>query len=339
MEAKLALDISTASSNKYIFICCKLNSLFQRGGIQRLVAVAQASKELGQVIRAGDPHQFQPVVINKYARGRGLSTSFLERILSRAPYLRNVDSFPLTCGFDPRLVTNLLYNYRALPSIVNVYNGLFYNAKPMIREENSWEAAMLKQLDDLLPQSPNRRKTHSIFFRGIRSANLQKNDSSSWYNPYEAEEVFLMTAKLYRNNIKAESIGIVTPFIKQAKHLRNLFDDADVAMPKIGIVEEFQGQEREIILISGVRSSKEHICDDMHHGLGFIRNERSTKLAISRPRCLLMIYGNPDILFLDPHWRMIINYGIDNDAYLGHLPAPLSDPPTLAEGTVNTQDN
>ncbi|KAI9578990.1 hypothetical protein GQX74_005873 [Glossina fuscipes] len=110
-------------------------------------------------------------------------------------------------------------------------------------------------------------------------------------------------------------------------------------MPKIGIVEKFQGQERDIILISGVRSSKEHIFDDMHHGLGFIRNERSTKLAISRPRCLLMIYGNTDTLFFDPHWRMIINYCIDNDAYLGHLPATLSDPPTLAEGTVNTQDN
>ncbi|KAL9927016.1 putative RNA helicase armi [Glossina fuscipes fuscipes] len=68
-----------------------------------------------------------------------------------------------------------------------------------------------------------------------------------------------MTAKLYRHNIKAESIGIITPFIKQAKHLRNLFDDAYVAMPKIGIVEEFQGQERDIILISGVRSSMEHV--------------------------------------------------------------------------------
>ncbi|KAL9925006.1 putative RNA helicase armi isoform 1-T3 [Glossina fuscipes fuscipes] len=133
-----------------------------------------------------------------------------------------------------------------------------------------------------------------------------------------------MTAKLYRHNIKAESIGIISPYMKQVKHLRNLFVDADVAMPKIGIVEEFQGQKRDIILISGVRSSKEHIRDDMHHRLGFIRNERSIRLAISRPRCLLMIYGNPDTLFLDSHWRMIINYCIDNDAYLGHLSATLS---------------
>ncbi|KAL9921299.1 putative RNA helicase armi isoform 3-T4 [Glossina fuscipes fuscipes] len=114
-----------------------------------------------------------------------------------------------------------------------------------------------------------------MFFHGIRSADGQENDAPSWCKFYEAKE-------------------------------------ADVAMPKIGFVEEFQGQERDILLISGVRSSKEHIRDDMHHGLGFIRNERSTKLAISRPRYLLMIYGNPELLCLDPRWRAIINYCIIN---------------------------
>ncbi|XP_037893209.1 probable RNA helicase armi [Glossina fuscipes] len=307
-----------------------------------MVAVAQVSKERGQVILAGDPHQLQAVVINRYARERGFSLSFLERILSRAPYLRNVDSFPLTCGFDPRLVTKLLYNYRALPSILNVYNELFYNAElvPMIREENSMEAKMLKQLDDLLPQSSNRPKAHGIFFCGIQSENMQEKDSPSWYNPYEAKNVFLMTIKLYRNNIKAESIGIITPYMKQVKHLRKLFVDADVAMPKIGSVEEFQGQERDIILISTVRSSKEHIPSDVRHALGFIQNEKRINVAISRPRCLLIIYGNPYLLLLDSRWRTIIKYCADNDAYLGcDLPAALSDPSKLAEGTVNNQDN
>ncbi|KAI9585836.1 hypothetical protein GQX74_001683 [Glossina fuscipes] len=51
-----------------------------------------------------------------------------------------------------------------------------------------------------------------------------------------------MTVKLYRKNIKPESIGIITPFIKQIKHLRKLFVQADVAMPKIGSVEGFQGE-------------------------------------------------------------------------------------------------
>ncbi|KAI9578735.1 hypothetical protein GQX74_009309 [Glossina fuscipes] len=69
-----------------------------------------------------------------------------------------------------------------------------------------------------------------------------------------------MTNKLNGKNIK--SIGIITPFIKQVKHLCTLFVVADVAMPKIGTVEEFQGQKRSIIIISTVRSDKELIPND-----------------------------------------------------------------------------
>ncbi|KAL9914114.1 putative RNA helicase armi [Glossina fuscipes fuscipes] len=157
-------------------------------------------------------------------------------------------------------------------------------------EEDSREAEILTQLDDLLPQSRTQAKTHGISFRGIRSEDMQEEDSPSWCNFYEAKQVFLMTVKLYRKNIKSESIGIITPYEKQVKRLRKLFDDADVAMAKIGIVEDSQGQEREIILISTVRSSKELIPSDVRHGLGFNKNKALTNLAISRSRYFLYVY-------------------------------------------------
>uniref|UniRef100_A0A1A9WNA2 RNA helicase n=1 Tax=Glossina brevipalpis TaxID=37001 RepID=A0A1A9WNA2_9MUSC len=299
-----------------------------------MIAVAHVSKERVQVILAGDPHQLQAVVINKYALERGFSMSFLERIFSRAPYIRDIKGFNLTCGFDPRLVTKLLCNYRALPSILNVYNELFYNAKliSMIREENSREAKMLEQIDHTLPQSSKRPKTHGMFFCGICSEDMQESDSPPWYNPREAKNVFLTTIKLYRNNIKPESIGIITPYMKQVKHFRNLFIDAEVAMPKIGSVEEFQRQERDIILISTVRSGKGHIPSDLRHALGFIQNKKRINVAISRPRYLLVIYGNPKLLVLDSRWLTIIKYCVDNDAYLGcDLSASISDSPKLVE--------
>ncbi|KAI9579090.1 hypothetical protein GQX74_014707, partial [Glossina fuscipes] len=102
-----------------------------------MVAVAQISKEHGQVIIAGDPHHLQAVVINEYARGRGLPLSFLERILSRAPYLRNIGRFPFSGFFGPRVVVRLLYNYRTLSSRLNLSNEL---SLPMISEGNSREA-------------------------------------------------------------------------------------------------------------------------------------------------------------------------------------------------------
>ncbi|KAI9575729.1 hypothetical protein GQX74_013524 [Glossina fuscipes] len=124
--------------------------------------------------------------------------------------------------------------------------------------------------------------------------------------------VFLMTVKLYRKNIKPKSIGIITPYIKQAKQLRDLFGYANVAMPKIGSAEQFQGQKRDIILISTVRSNENYIKNDLRLGQGFIEQ---VNLAITRARSLVIIYGNPFLLMFDPHWRRIIKYCGDNDAY------------------------
>ncbi|XP_037880697.1 probable RNA helicase armi [Glossina fuscipes] len=105
-----------------------------------MVAVAQVSNERGQVILVGNPNR-QAAIINEYARQRGLSTSFLERILSFAPYLQNFDHFPFACDcFNSRLVLRLLNDYRSLPAILNVYDEL---SIPTITE-NSKEAEMRK---------------------------------------------------------------------------------------------------------------------------------------------------------------------------------------------------
>ncbi|XP_054735620.1 probable RNA helicase armi [Anastrepha obliqua] len=284
-----------------------------------IVPMSLLSQKRSQVILAGDPHQLQAIVINRFASDRGLSLSLLERILGRTPYLRDLMRFPDTSGFDPRLVTKLLYNYRALPSILNVYSELFYDSelRAMINENDSREADMLKNLDALLPASEKRPKSHGVFFYGTRSENKQEADSPSWFNPLEARNVFLMTIKLYRQGIQPENIGIITPYMKQVKHLRTLFIEADIAMPKIGSVEEFQGQERDIILISTVRSSQKLISRDLRHALGFVQSSKRMNVAISRARYLMFIFGNPHLLYLDHCWRTCIKYCVDNEAYLG----------------------
>ncbi|KAM7355345.1 putative RNA helicase armitage [Cochliomyia hominivorax] len=293
-----------------------------------MVAITQVSKYRGQVILAGDPNQLQAIATNRYAGEKGLAISFLERILSRSPYLKDLMRYPKTSGFDPRLVTKLLYNYRSLPSILHIYNKLFYNSelKPMVNENESREAKMIQQIYDLLPESEKRSKTHGIFFYGMLSENMQEKDSPSWYNPCEARNVFLMTLELYRKGINPENIGIITPYSKQVKNLRTVFTNAGIAMPKIGSVEEFQGQERDIILISTVRSSQKYVANDIRHSLGFIQCAKRINVAISRARYLLYIFGNPHLLALDSCWRAFIKYCVDNDAYLGcDLPNEMFD--------------
>ncbi|KAL9875055.1 putative RNA helicase armi isoform 1-T2 [Glossina fuscipes fuscipes] len=88
-----------------------------------------------------------------------------------------------------------------------------------------------------------------------------------------------MTVKLYRKDIKAESISIISSYTKQVEHSCKLFIDANVTMPKIGYVEEFQRQERDVILISSVRSSKEQMPNDVRRALGFIQNEKRVNVT------------------------------------------------------------
>lgn len=156
-----------------------------------MVPISLVSSTRGQIILAGDPHQLQAVVINKYCEERGFSVSFLERILTRSPYKKDMLRYPKTSGYDPRLVTKLLYNYRALPSILTVYNDLFYDSElyAKIKEKGSREAENLLKLDCILPKSEIREKTHGVFFNGVRSENRQDSDSPSWYNPIEAKNV------------------------------------------------------------------------------------------------------------------------------------------------------
>lgn len=71
--------------------------------------------------------QLGPVVMCNIAADCGLSESYLERLINRFPYIIDPQGFPDTSGYDPRLVTKLLHNYRSLPPILKLTSSLFYN--------------------------------------------------------------------------------------------------------------------------------------------------------------------------------------------------------------------
>lgn len=100
----------------------------------------------------------------------------------------------------------------------------------------------------------------------------------------------------------------VTPYRLQAKELRKLVNDSwpDNTI-KIGTVEEFQGQERQIILVSTVRSSGENTQTDLQYNLGFLKCPKRMNVAISRARALLVIFGKESLLTRDDDWRYLID--------------------------------
>jgi len=105
----------------------------------------------------------------------------------------------------------------------------------------------------------------------------------------------------------AAEIGVVTPYRGQCGKIRKLLKEVTEEV-KIGSVEEFQGQERRIIIMSTVRSSPESVETDLKHTLGFVANPRRLNVAVTRAQAMLIIVGDPAVLSLDPLWRSFLNY-------------------------------
>ncbi|KAJ9583516.1 hypothetical protein L9F63_022134 [Diploptera punctata] len=274
----------------------------------------------GQVVLAGDPMQLGPVIISPSALKMGLAESFLVRLLHRAPYQRDLQGFPDTDGYNPRLVTKLAMNYRSVPEILNVPNALFYNSylQPQVSQTVGPEADILSLLAEELPKrSKEKGGPPAVVFHGIRGNNYQEEGSPSWFNPQEAVQVMYYVNVLYSVGLLPEDIGIITPYQKQVQKLRSMLEEFEVPIPKIGSVEEFQGQERKVIILSAVRSTPSLVKTDIYHSLGFIASPKRLNVALTRARALLIILGNPHLLARDPYWRSMLNFCVEQGSYTG----------------------
>ena len=88
---------------------------------------------------------------------------------------------------------------------------------------------------------------------------------------------------------------------------------------QIGSVEEFQGQEKPIIIVTTVRTLEEEseIAKDASRGLGFLQSEKRFNVAITRAMSLLIVIGDPHLLAGDPTWLAFLKHAIELNAYTG----------------------
>ncbi|XP_016159557.1 PREDICTED: putative helicase MOV-10 [Ficedula albicollis] len=92
----------------------------------------------------------------------------------------------------------------------------------------------------------------------------------------------------------------------------------DIGQLKVGSVEEFQGQERLVILISTVRSCSTYLQLDQTFRLGFLKNPKRFNVAITRAKALLIVVGNPTVLSKDQHWHRFLRYCQQQGGYTGY---------------------
>lgn len=101
------------------------------------------------------------------------------------------------------------------------------------------------------------------------------------------------------------------------KYIRTVFAQAEFESPKIGSVEEFQGQEFNVVIMSTVRSESKYISSDTKFNLGFVANPRRVNVALSRAKCLTVVIGNPRILATDSVWARILELCREKQSYCG----------------------
>lgn len=185
-----------------------------------LIPMAFLNPLSGQVILAGDPLQLGPVILSPLAKEYGLSTSYLERILLRFPYAKDTVGFSSSNGYDPKLITKLLFNYRSLPVLLKLTSSIFYDDDLIpVLSENGEEAAMLKKLDGVLERCKSTGKLPNVVFHGVVGENLQTPESPSWFNPTEVGQVLFYVSSLYRAGFTCEDIGIISPYVRQVRFL------------------------------------------------------------------------------------------------------------------------
>ncbi|KAF6757614.1 RNA helicase [Ephemerocybe angulata] len=256
------------------------------------------------VVLGGDPKQLGPIVRSAVARALGLEKSWLERLMEREE-VYDVQ--------EQRGVVKLTQNFRSHPAILKFPNERFYGGDLVPCADAATTNAYLGA--PILPKGDFPVVFHAVLGRDDREAS-----SPSFFNVDEVLQVksYVQQLKDGRGKLRTNDndVGVIAPYHAQCLKLRTALRSVADGI-KVGSVEEFQGQERKVIIISTVRSSKEFVTYDLKHTLGFVANPRRFNVSITRAKALLIIVGNPHVLGLDPLWRSFLNYIHLNGGWVG----------------------
>ncbi|KAG0707889.1 RNA helicase [Suillus ampliporus] len=275
-----------------------------------MIGIKTMADNATNIVLAGDPKQLGPIIRSNIARELGLEQSYLERLMS-------MEAYEAQRGYGLSVV-KLVKNFRSHPAILKFPNERFYandlescGNKNVIRAFEGWNK---------LPS-----KKFPIIFHSISGNDTREATSPSFFNIDEVTQVHKYIKSLREDRqirVAHNEIGVITPYhaqcVKIRKKLSGVADEV-----KIGSVEEFQGQERRVIIISTVRSSRNFVEFDLKHTLGFVANPRRFNVAVTRAQALLIVIGDPNVLSLDPLWRSFLNYVHLNGGWAG--PGPTWD--------------
>ena len=295
----------------------KFGTLFIDEAAQALEAACWIPmRRASRVILAGDHCQLPPTVKSIAALRAGLGKTLMERIAEN----------------KPEVVTLLKIQYRMNDEIMRFSSDWFYGGQVESAPQIKYRSIL--DYDHPITWIDTSNEENQITIEGedapedsastsssVSAANQNSDlnfkeqfvgESFGRINKAEAELTLLTLAeyftKIGKQRVLSESIdvGIISPYRAQVQYLKKLIKKYEFFKPyrrliSVNTVDGFQGQERDVILISLVRSNDEG-------QIGFLKDLRRMNVAMTRARMKLIILGNKDTMTKHPFYKKLWEY-------------------------------
>lgn len=295
----------------------KFGTLFIDEAAQALEAACWIPmRRASRVILAGDHCQLPPTVKSIAALRAGLGKTLMERIAEN----------------KPEVVTLLKIQYRMNDEIMRFSSDWFYGGKVESAPQIKYRSVL--DYDHPITWIDTSNEENQITIEGgdapedsasVSSSESAANQNSDLnfkeqfvgesfgrINKAEAELTLLTLAeyftKIGKQRVLEERIdvGIISPYRAQVQYLKKLIKKYEFFKPyrrliSVNTVDGFQGQERDVILISLVRSNDEG-------QIGFLKDLRRMNVAMTRARMKLIILGNKDTMTKHPFYKKLWEY-------------------------------
>ena len=284
-EARVIASTLTGAANR-VLEGEKYSTLFIDEAAQALEAACWiAIRKAGRVILAGDHCQLPPTVKSIMALKGGLGKTLMERIVEN----------------KPETVTLLKMQYRMNEQIMKFSSEWFYHG--MVESAPTVSHRGILDYDTPMMWIDTAECDGKEEFVGENFGRINRAEA----------ELTLQTLQQYlekigKQRILEESIdvGIISPYRAQVQLLRKELRKREFFRPyrhllAVNTVDGFQGQERDIILISLVRSND-------GGDIGFLRDLRRMNVAITRARMKLIILGSSETMTSHPFYKKLYEY-------------------------------
>ena len=282
----------------------KFGTLFIDEAAQALEAACWIPiRRVSRVIFAGDHCQLPPTIKSFAALKAGLGKTLMERIVEN----------------HPETVTLLKMQYRMNDEIMRFSSDWFYGNQVESAPEVKYRSILdldipMTWIDTSDFQLPSEAAANSSLFT-LHSSLFKEEfvgESFGRINKAEAELTLLALEQYFSKIGKARilderlDVGVISPYRAQVQYLRRLFKKREFFKPyrhliSVNTVDGFQGQERDIILISLVRANDEG-------QIGFLRDLRRMNVAITRARMKLIILGDASTMTRHPFYKKLYEY-------------------------------